>query len=260
MTDPTERFVALVQGPEEDLHLDEAALLIAAHAHPELDLAAHLGTLDRLAEGCPAPTLEALLHHLFDVEGFRGNTEAYADPRNSYLDDVLERRLGIPISLGVVVIEVGRRLGLPLSGVNMPGHFLVRHDGIVPVVIDPFHRGRLMEWADCEALLRTVHPAVTELDTSMLAPAPARVVLARMLANLKQLFTAADDARSLVWVLRLRSSIPGVPLQDSVELAETLAALGRFDEAAGIYEGMAEASGQAERLEARASRLRARLN
>src|SRR5947209_12517593 len=127
--DPTARFAELVQRPEEELPLDEGALLIAAHANPELDVEFELALLDDLAERCPAPTLDALRQHLFVDLGFTGNVDDYYDPDNSFLDQVVRRRVGLPIALSVLGIEVGRRLGLRLGGVALPGHFLLRHDG-----------------------------------------------------------------------------------------------------------------------------------
>ena len=113
--DPTGGFAALVEGPESALPLDEAALLIADHAYPELDVAAQLARLDALALSCFAPTLDALVEHLFVDENFHGNADDYYDPRNSFLNDVLDRRVGIPITLSVLTMEVGRRIGVPVA-------------------------------------------------------------------------------------------------------------------------------------------------
>jgi hypothetical protein len=118
--DVTERFRALVHGPEVSLPLDEAALLIAAHAEPGLDLDAELARLDELAAGVANPTLDGLRRHLFGELGFRGADHDYDDPRNSYLHVVVERRVGIPISLSVLLMEVGRRIGVPLAGCPCP--------------------------------------------------------------------------------------------------------------------------------------------
>src|SRR5204862_32917 len=124
--DATGRFADLVNGREAELPVDEAALLIAAHAYPELDVAEQLARLDALALWCFAPTLDALVEHLFVDEDFHGNADDYYDPRNSFLNDVLDRRVGIPITLSVLTMEVGRRIGVPVAGVSMPGHFLLR--------------------------------------------------------------------------------------------------------------------------------------
>ena len=126
MADPTARFTELVQTPEAEWALDEASFLIATHARPDLDLPAQLARLDELAAQAGEPTLDGLRRLLFRDLGFSGNEVDYYDPRNSFLDEVLDRRTGIPITLAVVMLEVGRRLGVPLAGVSMPGHFLVR--------------------------------------------------------------------------------------------------------------------------------------
>lgn len=260
----TERFVELVQGPEADLAvaLDEAALLIAAHAAPGLDIAAYRSRLDGLAAGAAAATLDGVTHHLFAVEGFRGNRDDFQDPRNSYLDQVLDRRLGIPITLAVVLMEVGRRRGLPLVGVGMPGHFLVRLEAEPPVIVDPFAGGAVLDVAGCEARFRAVHGAEAPFDESLLVPVGPRAILARMLANLKQVHAARGDAAALEWVLRLRTAVPGVPAQEQVDLADVLAARGRFGEAAAALDRLVPDATEmgAEGLRSRATMLRARLN
>ena len=144
--DPTTRFTELVQGPPHELALDEAALLIAAHARPGLDVAAELRLLDRLAAGIPAGDLHEWRRHLFVDLGFSGNVRRYADPRNSFLNEVLDRRVGIPISLSLVYIEVARRAGVSASPVGFPGHFLARvDDSDRRVVVDPGEQGRLAQ-------------------------------------------------------------------------------------------------------------------
>ena len=199
--DATARFTALVALPEAEIPLDEAALLIAAHGDPAADVEAGLAALDALALSCPAPTLDELRHHLFVREGFAGNADDYYDPANSFLDKVLERRRGIPITLAVVAMEVGRRLGLVVEGIGAPGHFLARHGG---TVFDPFHRGATVD--------------TTTVDAALLEPATTTVILARMLANLKQIYLGAGDATALEWVLRLRTAIPGIPDEERHQL------------------------------------------
>ena len=258
----TARFAELVGGPHADVALDEGALLIAAHAHPGLDVAAQRGRLDELAAACSEATLDGLRHHLFEVLGFRGNTRRYADPRNSFLNDVLDRRVGIPISLAVVTMEVGRRVGVELQGVGLPGHFLVRHDAEPPVLIDPFGGGRVVDESECEALFRTVHGPVVPFDRSMLAPVGPRAILVRMLANLLQLYLAGGDARSAGWVLRLRTLVPAESRQELADLAGAQDALGRFGEAAATLEAIADLlpDESAERARAHARLVRSRLN
>lgn len=261
MTAATERFAALVRGPEPDLPLDEAALLVAAHAHPGLDVAAQLRRLDELAASCPEPTLDGLRRHLFDHLGFTGNAGRYADPRNSFLDDVLDRRVGIPISLSVLAMEVGRRLGVPLSGVGLPGHFLVRHEADGRL-LDPFGGGRYLDPAGAAELYRRVHGAGAAFGPHLLAPTGPRAILVRMLANLRQIYLAAGDQPSAGWVYELRSLIPPATPADTADVARALASIGRFTEAAATLDALAERVpvASADEARARALSLRALLN
>ncbi|CAN5171380.1 SirB1 family protein [soil metagenome] len=258
----TERFARLLSLPEPEVRLDEASLLLAAHAYPGLDVSAELQRLDALADRCYAPTLDALVQHLFVDEGFAGNKSEYFDPRNSFLNDVVERRLGIPITLGVLAMEVGRRIGVPLWGVSMPGRFLLRDKVDQDLFLDPFARGAPLDSAGCEAAFRAMHGAETQFDPTFLEPAGAYSILARMLANLKAIFLARRDRAGLAWVLRLRVEVPGIPIDERRELASALASRGRFGDAALQLEHLADltpaAAGDKHRWAA--TRLRARLN
>ncbi|MEY2405442.1 MAG: hypothetical protein QOG39_358 [Acidimicrobiaceae bacterium] len=261
--DPGARFAVLVQQAEDDIPLAEAALLVAAHAHPSVDVAAQLGRLDALAASCPASTLDALLDHLFVREGFTGNRDDYYDPANSYLDSVLERRLGIPLTLSIVAMEVGRRVGVPLVGIGMPGHFLVRPAGDAGVLIDAFEGGARLDRDDCERRHREVHGPGIPFDDTLLQPVGTRAVLARLLANLKSIHVARNDRGALRWILRLRVALPGIGLAERRELASVLAADGRFVEAAAVLDRVAELAGtsvEADDATRAALLLRARLN
>jgi regulator of sirC expression with transglutaminase-like and TPR domain len=196
--DPLARFADLVQRPEHEVPLDEAALWVAAGDHT-VDVSARLAEMDALAAGAADQTVDGLCRHLFVAEGFGGNTDDYYDPANSHLDAVLDRRLGIPITLAVLLMEVGRRAGLVIEGVNAPGHFLVRCGDRV---LDPFAGGRAVPDADAQA-----------------APvAGAHVILARMLANLKAVHIQRGDVARLRQILRFRTAVPGVPDADRAEL------------------------------------------
>lgn len=258
---PTQRFVELVNGPSAEFPLDEAALLIAQHAHPELDPAVARAELDRLADGVGGSTVDAVAHSLFGVAGFAGNTVDYGDPRNSYLDDVLARRLGIPITLSVVMIEVGRRCGVPIVGVGMPGHFLVRAADERDGWFDPFHAGRALDVEGCRALYEQVVGTMVPFSTDLLGAVDARSIASRMLANLQNTLVRREPS-SLPWVARLRLSIPGLSLEERRGLAGVLRDSGRFGEAANELDRLAaETSGQvAQRLEREAAATRARAN
>lgn len=263
--DPTSRFSTLVGGSEDVLAgaLGEAALLIAAHAHSGLDVGAYLERLDQFARDVPAADLDSLVHHLFRVERFSGNTEHFEDPENSYLDAVIDRRLGIPITLSVVLMEIGRRVGITLQGVGMPNRFLVRHDGPEgPVFVDAFDGGLIFDADACAKRFSTSIAPGAVFDPEYLQPVGGRALLARMLGNLKAIQSKRQSSRDLAWVLRLRTAIPGVPLRERAELAQALHATGRYLEAAEVLEHAADmgTSEAAERLRSRARLLRARLN
>jgi regulator of sirC expression with transglutaminase-like and TPR domain len=144
-------------------------------------------------DGAPAPVLIATLNaYLYEELGFSGNREHYDDPRNSFLNEVLDRRLGIPISLAAVYLEIGRRAGLRLEGVNFPGHFLVRApagpDDMEDVIVDPFHAGALLSEVDCRHLLRQHVGEDAAFEPGLLATATRQHIVVRMLVNLKRLY------------------------------------------------------------------------
>ena len=195
--------------PDEDIDLARAGFLIAAMEYPELDLDHQFGQLDSLAEGVagrldasrdPLFCVNTLSEYLFDELGFQGNLDDYYDPRNSFLNEVLQRRLGIPITLSLVCIEVGKRLDIPLLGVSMPGHFLLRHQGEENLYIDPFNKGILLSEEECAQRLQQVTQANVPWDPSYLAPVSNRDVVARnracvalQLRNLKDTYLQRQD-------------------------------------------------------------------
>jgi regulator of sirC expression with transglutaminase-like and TPR domain len=227
----THRFVALVSGPVTDVPLDEAALLIAAHADPRPGIVDQgLRALDALADACTEPTFAGLRHLLFEQVGLRGNRARYDDPRNSMLHLVLARRVGIPITLSVITIEVGRRLGVPVEPIAMPGHFLVR-DPRTGAYADPFDGGRLLDEAGCRARFHAVLGAQRPWSADLLAPARPRAVLARMLANLEA-GPLGRDLGHLAWLARLHRAIPGLAPGERLGLARALALVGDAEGAA----------------------------
>ena len=249
--------------PEAQVPLDEAALLISAHANPELDVPAQLRRLDAIAEGVVPREVPALCRVLFGELELRGDRERYDDPLNSYLDQVLDRRRGIPISLAVLLIEIGRRCGLRLEAVGMPGHFLVRDPAAPGELIDAFDAGRRLGHADCERLLRAATGGAAPLTPEMLSTTGPWATLTRMLANLDGSFGRRRDQSSLAWVSDLRLRIPKASLADRAQLAARLAALGRLDAAATVLEdaaGRTRAVDARQRLLSEAASLWARLN
>jgi len=208
------RFAAMSAEPEEDLDLAAAALTIAAEEYPDLSPASYLTELDALAdrvrsrlggEVAPLIILQEMNEVLFEEELFRGNAAAYNDPRNSFLNDVLERRVGIPISLSLVYLEVGWRLGLPLCGVGFPGHFLIRYEGaVVRVLIDPFDGGRIRFEDEAQDLLDRVYGGLVRLQPDFLAAAGKKDMLVRLLKNLKAIYlNRGDDLKALGAVERI---------------------------------------------------------
>jgi regulator of sirC expression with transglutaminase-like and TPR domain len=195
---------AVVAGADGDIDLARAALLVAVEEYPDLDAQTYLDQLDalgaslraRLLPGnAPERQLAELNALLFGEEGFRGNAAHYYDPRNSYLNDVLDRRLGIPITLSLVYLEVGRRAGLGLSGVSFPAHFLVAYEAERRLFVDPFNCGRLLSQADCQQRLQEMFGNAGRLEASHLAAAPRRQILARLIGNLKNAYQRMGDLR-----------------------------------------------------------------
>jgi len=261
--DASARWSDLMDLPEGAVPLDEAALLISAHANPGLDVIAQLSRLDELAARVDGTDSQALCRVLFDNLGLRGDREHYDDPANSYLDQVLDRRRGIPISLSVLLIEIGRRRGIRLEAVGMPGHFLVRDPADPHLLIDAFDRGRRLSPTDCARLLQSVTGGAGHLTKDMLAATGPWAILARMLANLDGSFERRGDVASLKWVSDLRRTVPAAPPGDRRQLAARLAGLGRLDFAAEVLEQLAQAATSPQlrdRLLAEALTLRARLN
>lgn len=262
--DPTARFTTLVQGPEPAIPLDQLVLFVAAHARPGLDIGRSIDRLDEIAARCDDRSFAGVIHHVFRSERFAGNRDDYYDPRNSFLDQVIDRRLGIPITLGIVAIEIGRRVGVPVVGIGMPGHFLVRDALSRERYADPFE-GHLLDQDGCRHLFETAQ-GHTEFEEGYLAPVGTRAIVARLLANLKGIYMSRRDRRSLAWVLKLRVEVPGVALEERRELASALAADGRFIDAAAVLDRLAELAGVAgdgdlvEDATLGATRLRARLN
>jgi regulator of sirC expression with transglutaminase-like and TPR domain len=223
--DTFERFVEVVRRPPEAVPLDEAGLCIAAHADPDLDVDAYLVRLDELAAEVRTPTLDGLVRHLFASGRFSGNSDDYYDPRNSFLNEVLDRRVGIPISLAVLAMEVGRRIGVPVWGVGLPGHFVVRDKVDPSVFIDPFHGGRQLNAAGCRALHRATVGAGAPWDEAYLEPVGRPAIVARMLANLRAIYERRDDIESLRWVMRLRCALPDATTADRRDYARLMAPL-----------------------------------
>lgn len=251
---PTERFAELVETSGADLPLDEAVLLVAAHAIEGLDVARERRRLDEMAAGVSSRTFDALRDHLVGRLGFAGDVDDYHDPHNSLLPTVLDRRRGIPLTLAVVAMEVGRRCGVAVHGIGMPGHFLVRAADDADRYVDLYSGGSELDEAACREIFERLHPNAP-WDPQFLTPAPPIAIVTRMLANLANSYRLAGDRAALQWAIDLRLRLPGASERDRRELALLFGAGGRYADAARLLEGTGR-----DEDSATAARLRARLN
>ena len=201
-TDLLKKFSEVTDRPDYEIDVARAALLLSASEYPDLSIDQELFTFQRLAgsissklldDDDPLYCMNILSEALFDEGGFRGNEKNYYDPRNSYLNQVMERRVGIPITLAVVYMEVGRRLKVPLVGVGMPGHFLVRHMEIDNLFVDPFNGGYLLSVDECKKLLEERMQGPIDWDQSLLSPVSNREIVARIIRNLKSIYMHEED-------------------------------------------------------------------
>jgi regulator of sirC expression with transglutaminase-like and TPR domain len=204
-------FEALMRSDDARIDLARACLVIAQDAYPRLDIERYLGEIERmairlrgrLAQGAAAEErVIALNQFLFDDLGYRGNAAAYYDPRNSYLNEVIDRRTGIPITLSILYMELGRRAGLPLEGISFPGHFLVRlrlRGGTL--VLDPFAGGEPQSEEELRQRLKRVIPEGAGPLEQFLEPASNRQILARLLRNLKAIYRESDKPERMLEVL-----------------------------------------------------------
>ena len=196
-------LAALVADPFHPVDLAELALHLARDEYPDLDIPVYLSRLDALADavrprlvGSLVGRVEAFAAFLFDDHGFAGNTAEYYDPRNSYLNDVLDRRTGLPITLSLVAVAVGERAGLTVHGVGLPGHFVARAvDGSDGVLFDPFHGGQILDAAAASELVEGVTGEPFVLTPAAVRPAPPGAVAARLLTNLKGVYLRTADYR-----------------------------------------------------------------
>lgn len=219
-----QQFSAMMQRTDSDIELDRAALLIAAEEYPNLALENYLARLDELAAevrqqmtpmqiAAPLETVKALAEFLFYEGQFNGNTNSYYDVRNSFLNEVLDRGKGIPITLSVVFIEVARRLGVKLFGVGLPGHFIVKYcDETGETFFDPFNGGRALDEEKCRTIVKDMYNDQLPFDRAFLHAFTKKQILWRMLQNLKGVyFNASDMTKALAVIERLLLINPAAP-------------------------------------------------
>jgi regulator of sirC expression with transglutaminase-like and TPR domain len=202
------RFADLVSRSESDINLAEAALVIAAEEYPRLDIALYLEKLEnfgnRLRERTEAATTTAeiiasLNATLFDELGFQGNRENYYDPRNSFLNEVIDRRMGIPITLSLIYIEVARQIGFPIHGIGLPGHFIVGYfNPGEDIFIDVFNGGRLLSENALADLVAGMSSGRMQFHAAHLMPVTRKQILTRMLSNLLGIYAGSQDYRRAI--------------------------------------------------------------
>jgi regulator of sirC expression with transglutaminase-like and TPR domain len=201
--DSYKNFRQAVDRAETKIDLGRAALTIAASDYPNLDIDVYLSRIDELAASAAARlgaeadayrSIATLNYVLFKERGFYGNREHYFDPKNSFLNEVLDRKSGIPISLSVLYIEVARRIGLPLHGVGFPGHFLVKYrDDNEEIVVDPFNQGAILSEENLKNMLDGLYGGKIAFDPDLLESIGKKQILRRMLNNLKIIYLRQND-------------------------------------------------------------------
>jgi regulator of sirC expression with transglutaminase-like and TPR domain len=207
-------FRAAIALPDEQIDLGRAALAIAQEEYPSLQVEDYLARLEQLAamargrsagESTPYRLIACLNHVLFTQEGYRGNRDDYYDPRNSFLNDVIERRKGIPITLSVLYIEIARRVELKLHGIGFPGHFLVKYVGDEgEIIVDPFDNGEVRTPEELQEMLDRLYGGKVAFHSDFLAPVSNRDIVQRMLNNLKLIYLRQEDfAKALSTAERL---------------------------------------------------------
>ena len=215
-----ERFTELFSTRGEIVPLDESLALIGHFADPSIDPQLLMGDLDRLASSITATNAVDLMADLFGPSGFTGNTVEYDDPNNSLMQHVIARRLGIPITLCALAIEIGRRVDIDIVGIGMPGHFLCRTASQRDLTFfDPFHSAHPLTAEQCKSLYENL----TQIDNwsaEFLEPSSSRLMVIRVLSNLKSIYRRRSDVANLRWVMRLRSVIPEIAANESAEFAQ----------------------------------------
>jgi len=214
-----QRFYQAIHQPEAQINLAAAALYIAQEEYFTLEVESYLNALDTMAdevrerlpgESYPLRIIQTINQYLYQDLGFTGNSGNYYDPRNSFLNDVIDRRTGIPIALSLVYLEIAQRLDFPMVGIGMPGHFLIRPNyDEMEIYVDAFHNGEILFPQDCQERLSQIYGQPVELQPDFLAPIGPRQFLVRMLTNLKHIYLNQNQlAKSLAAVERILLIVP----------------------------------------------------
>jgi regulator of sirC expression with transglutaminase-like and TPR domain len=203
-----QNFIREISQADPQIDLAKTALYIAQEEYAELDLLKYLQAIDTMAEELalrlpesfyPLKIIEKINHYLFEDLNFNGNTNDYYDPRNSFLNDVIDRRMGIPITLSLVYLEIAKRIDFSMVGIGLPGHFLIRPDfEEVGIFVDVFERGEILFEQDCEARLQQVYQQSIKLESHFLVPVTNKQFLARMLTNLKFIYINRQQLKKAI--------------------------------------------------------------
>ncbi len=217
MVRAAEQLQQVFEIPDHRIDLGEAALVLAQLEYPDLNVGWYVEALDEFARQAasrlvgrydPDRTIERLNRFLFSELGFRGNEGDYYDPRNSFLNDVIDRRTGIPITLAVIYLEITRRLGLPFYGVGLPGHFLVKYDDNRQVTfLDPFQKGRILDREHCQDLVRSLKGNDVCLTAQDFRAVDNRYIVTRMLNNLRSIYLTTRQYRKSIGVMDMILSL-----------------------------------------------------
>jgi regulator of sirC expression with transglutaminase-like and TPR domain len=271
MVEARRRFARLLAQPDASIELAHAALLVASEERPGLDVEHYrarlyelgLSARERIAQDEDVNPVVALNNFIFAELGFAGNQTDYYDPRNSLLSDVLERRTGIPITLSIVYMEIGRRAGVHVEGIGLPGHFIVRAQGTrgESMLVDPFN-GKIVDAEDCQERLDTIYGGQAPLTDAHLRPVSTRDILARLLRNLKGIYAQAGLYRRALSIIERILLVAPDALEERRDRGALLAQLGRYSEAIAdvkVYLKNAATSPDAARVREQLKQMQAQL-
>ncbi|MEY3869756.1 MAG: SirB1 family protein [Microcoleaceae cyanobacterium] len=217
-------FEREINQPDVKIDLAKAALYIALEEEPDFEPEEYLNALDIMAwkveeylpeTKYPLRVIQSINRYLYDDLEFQGNTWDYYDPRNSFLNEVIARRTGIPITLSLVYLEIAKRINFPMVGIGMPGHFLIRPEfEDVGIYVDPFHQGEVLFPEDCQARLTQIYHQSVPMQPAFFAPVTPRHFLARLLTNLKAIYLNQRQAsRALTVVERILLLFPDAAIE-----------------------------------------------
>lgn len=217
-------FYQEIHQPDEQINLERAALYLAQEEYPDLEIDAYLNALDTMAaevterlpaESYPLKTIQAINQFLYDDLGFYGNSDDYYDPRNSFLNQVIDRRTGIPITLSLVYLAIAKRLDFPMVGIGMPGHFIIRPvANEMEIFVDPFARGEILFPQDCQERLNQIYGQPVRLHSQHLAAVTSQQFLARILTNLKMVYLHQGTlAKALAAIERILLLFPNAAIE-----------------------------------------------